>query len=446
MRAIPDVVPDAICWSEGMHLLPQHFQLQNLRAEGLSARLAANARPWYWGVQNLEQQVSDSGEITVKALDAVMPDGLVVNLDPLKDKDQYPLQLKVKPEDFHDQTTLMVYLAVDPLWRAGLLGEVSGRLRSLDVDAVDLSDRENPRVETVTAWRPILRLVTSDRRSDSVCLPLLKISNSGGVFSQLDYVPPCPVLDAESLIGKRISALCALARSKCEFLSGRWRQAQEAGKTLESAELRAQLVAIWARLPELQAMLETGIAPPAALFLQLNGFAGALYGLQPELAVPAFGPLKFDDLLSGFSPVLDWIEAQLGNIRASYSRRSFEYNGKYFAIELKDQQTPVQQLVIGLRMSSGASPQAAADWLENAFRASQPQLPGLVKQRSQGLAYSVLGRNEQVAYGVAEDIRLFSLQASGGCFDPKGYLCLYMPPGSEWRDPVEILMFDATRD
>ncbi|WP_305729763.1 type VI secretion system baseplate subunit TssK [Pseudomonas gingeri] len=445
MRAIPDVIPDAICWSEGMQLLPQHFQLQNLRAEGLSARLAANARPWYWGVQNLEQQISDSGEITLKALDAVMPDGLVVNLDPVKDKDCYPLQLKLKPEDFGDQTTLMIYLAVDPLWRAGVLG-ISGRLRSLNVDALDLSDSKNPRSETVSAWRPILNLVTSNQRSDYVCLPLFRISYSSSVFSQLDYVPPCPVLESDSLLGKRIGAVCATARDKCEFLSGRWRQAQESGKLPESIELRAQLVAIWSRLPELQAMLETDIASPADLYLQLNGFAGALYGLQPGSVVPAFGPLKFDDLLAGFDPLLGWIETQLGNIRASYTRRSFEHKGKYFAINLKDQQTSIQELVIGLRMPAGASPQAAADWLENAFRASQPQLPALVKQRSQGLAYSALGRTEQAAYVVAEDIRLFKLQASGGCFDPQAYLCLYMPPGSEWRDPIEILMFDATRD
>ncbi|CAD5201770.1 type VI secretion system baseplate subunit TssK [Pseudomonas sp. FEN] len=446
MRAIPDVIPDAICWSEGMHLLPQHFQLQNLRAEGLSARLAANAQPWYWGVQNLEQQVLGSGEIIVKALDAVMPDGLVVNLDPLKDKDHYPLELKVKPEDFQDQTTLMIYLAVDPLWRAGLLGEISGRLRSLDIDAVDLSDRENPRVETLTAWRPILRLVTSSRRSDSVCLPLFKISNSGGVISQLDYVPPCPVLDADSLIGKRISDVCAMARGKCEFLGGRWRQAQEAGKALESAELRAQLVAIWARLPELQATLETGIAAPASLYLQLIGFAGALYGLQPELVVPAFSPLKFEDLLSGFEPVLDWIEAQLGNIRAGYSRRSFEYKDAHFSIALADRQTPVQQLVIGLRMPSGATPQAAREWLERAVRSSRPQLPSLLKQRMHGLAFNSLGRNDQVAYGVAEDIRLFSLQAAGEWFLPDTDLCLFMPTGSGWVEPVEILMFDASAD
>ncbi|MDU5679065.1 MAG: hypothetical protein E6023_27340, partial [Pseudomonas aeruginosa] len=33
------VLPDAVCWHEGMQLLPQHFQLQGLRAEALAARI-----------------------------------------------------------------------------------------------------------------------------------------------------------------------------------------------------------------------------------------------------------------------------------------------------------------------------------------------------------------------------------------------------------------------
>ncbi|MEF9672363.1 hypothetical protein QNM99_08385 [Pseudomonas sp. PCH446] len=73
-------------------------------------------------------------------------------------------------------------------------------------------------------------------------------------------------------------------------------------------------------------------------------------------------------------------------------------------------------------------------------------MPPLIQQRSHGLAFNVLGRNDQVAYGVAEDIRLFTLQAAGEWFVPDADLCLYMPPGSARVEPVEIMIFDATRD
>lgn len=43
------VLPDAVCWHEGMQLLPQHFQLQGLRAEVVTALCASAANPWFWG-------------------------------------------------------------------------------------------------------------------------------------------------------------------------------------------------------------------------------------------------------------------------------------------------------------------------------------------------------------------------------------------------------------
>ena len=48
------LLPDAVCWHEGMQLLPQHFQLQGLRAEALGAHLAQACNPWFWGVSHME--------------------------------------------------------------------------------------------------------------------------------------------------------------------------------------------------------------------------------------------------------------------------------------------------------------------------------------------------------------------------------------------------------
>ncbi|WP_038821852.1 type VI secretion system baseplate subunit TssK, partial [Pseudomonas syringae] len=72
------VLPDAVCWHEGMQLLPQHFQLQGLRAEALAAHLALAANPWYWGVTTLEIDPSAlfAGQVRLLALDAICSDGL----------------------------------------------------------------------------------------------------------------------------------------------------------------------------------------------------------------------------------------------------------------------------------------------------------------------------------------------------------------------------------
>lgn len=438
-------IPDAICWSEGMHLLPQHLQLQGLRAESLSARLAENAQPWYWGVQNIQIDTLtlSSGKILVTALDAVMPDGLVVNLDPVKDRD-HPLTLTLTTKDFGEQHTLTVYLAVKPLWRSHQLRNLNGRLRSDTSSAIpDLSTGEF--AQTLRIWRPHLRLVTTGKRADSECIPLLRLSHEGSGLILLPYLPPCPVLPTASPVSRRIGDVCFLARTKCEYLAGRFREAQQTGKPLESAELRSQLRAIWARLPELQSTLETGIAHPATLYLQLVGFAGALAGLQPEAGVPNFGALKFEELQQGFDEVLRWIEVRLNSIRAGYHRRSFDYEDRQFSIAMTDTLSREQQLVIGLRMPSGSTSDAAYEWLTRAIIASRTHLQTLIRQRMHGLNFQPLEGNDQVTYSVGENVRLFSIHARGEWFEPETKLYLYMPPNSGWVEPTEIMIFDASK-
>lgn len=438
-------IPDAVCWSEGMHLLPQHFQLQSLRAEGLGARLAQATHPWFWGVRNLEVDslaLSD-GALTITALEAIMPDGLLVDFDPEADKD-FSLQLQLAPEDFEDQKSLMIYLAVDPLSPNGELAPLKGRLRSYEGKLRDLNDSTSD-TDDIIFWRPSLRLVKPRDLNNAVRLPLLRLSCEDKVFSRLPYTPPCPVLLPDSSIRNRISDLCALVRRKCEFLAGRLKRAQDTGNRSDSAELRMQLSALWARLPELQASFETGIAHPATLHLQLVGLAGALACLQPEQGVRAFAPLKYEDLEAGFNEVLGWLEPRLHNIRVGYSRRSFQHQDKLFFIDLVDRKSPEQQLVIGLRMPSGAMPQAGREWLERAIIASRPQLPSLSRQRMHGLEFTALDRSEQVAYGIGEDIRLFKLLARGESFVPDTDLCLLVPSGTGWVEPIDIMIFDPSK-
>ncbi len=76
------LLPDAVCWHEGMQLLPQHFQLQGLRAEALVAHFAQACNPWFWGVSRVEFDPGalSAGLVRLVSLQATMPDGLPVNV------------------------------------------------------------------------------------------------------------------------------------------------------------------------------------------------------------------------------------------------------------------------------------------------------------------------------------------------------------------------------
>jgi len=422
-----------------MQLLPQHFQLQGLRAEALAAHVAAACNPWFWGVGQLEVDPSalSAGQVRLLQLQGTLPDGLPVDLQagvgPTLELDITEAVNKT------DDATVTVYLAISPLWRAGQLLPLKGRLQSVVGDALpDLTSGEFP--ESITVWRPNPRLCTQLSKADSICLPLLRIRKEGGGFLRLPYTPPTPVLLPESALGRRVAGLCARAREKCLFLAGRLRQAQAAGNQDDALEIRRQMTALWARLPEVEGCLNTRVATPQALYGLLLGLAGAWSALDPLAGVPAFAPLDFLELQRGYEPLLDWLDTTLELVRAGYRSLAFERNEQVFSIQLPDDQ-PSQRLVIGLRMPNGASEQAAADWLRGAIIASAPHVPLLSRQRMSGLPHQAMSRNEQVAYSVGDDTRLFVVAASGQWFDGQLPLHIVAPASTQASSPWQVVLF-----
>ncbi len=75
------MVDGPVFWHQGLFLQPQHFQRTDLRTEALAADLAAAARPWMWGVTELEWDAGAlaAGTVQPLRLRAVLP-GMGVEL------------------------------------------------------------------------------------------------------------------------------------------------------------------------------------------------------------------------------------------------------------------------------------------------------------------------------------------------------------------------------
>lgn len=437
-------LPDAVCWSEGMQLLPQHFQLQGLRAEVLAAQLAAAANPWFWGVRRLALDPSalSTGQVRVLELQATLPDGLTVSHVA---GDGPALELDISEAiTASADATAMVYLAITPLTRGGQWLPLQGRMNSVVGPAVpDLASGLYP--EAITVWRPNLRLCTERTRADNICLPLLRVSREGGGFVQRSYLPPTPVIERDSPLGRRVSQLCAQVREKALFLAGRLRQNQQAGRFDDAAEIRRQLEALWVRLPEVEGLLASGTATPLALHGLLLGVAGAWSVLDPLAGVPAFAPLDFLDLQHAYDELLEWLSHTLALIRAGYRCLPFDKEEQVYAISLPGTDSR-QRLVIGLRMPPGASEQAAGEWLSRAIIASHDHVPVLARQRMSGLAHQAMERQEQIGYSVGEDTRLFVVQANGPWFDPAQPLNIVAAASGSGASPWQIVLFIANPD
>lgn len=432
------VLPDAVCWHEGMQLLPQHFQLQGLRGEVLAARLAHAANPWFWGLEHLELDPSalSGGVVRLLALEAILPDGLPVSLAA---GETLAFDVQAAVAEAAD-ASVMLFLAVTPLGRAGQVLPLRGRLQSANALAVpDLASGENP--ESIVVWRPALRLVTETQRADSVCLPLLRVGKQAGGFVCQPYVAPTPRIAPSSALGQALVSLCARAREKCVFLAGRLRQAQQAENNDDSQEIRRQLAALWARLPELEAALYSGSASPAHLHGLLCGMAGSWSALDPLGGVPAFPAFDFNELLRTFAPLIEWLDVTLARVRAGYRSLPFERHGNDFMLLLPDLQAFSQRLVIGLRMPPGYGEGHAQEWLSGCIVGSEGSLATLGRQRMSGLEHQPMSRAEQIGYSVGEDTHLFVVHADGDWFDPAQRLCLRAPLQSVGTGPWQVVLF-----
>ncbi|WP_132532285.1 type VI secretion system baseplate subunit TssK, partial [Pseudomonas aeruginosa] len=310
----------------------------------------------FWGVTALELDPSPlcAGQVRVLHLEAILPDGLPVSVQAGVDA---PLEFDLETALAAAEGPLLnVHLAVSPLWRAGQLLPLKGRLQSrVGAPLPDLASGEHP--EPITVWRASLRL-------------------------------------------------------------------------------------LWTRLPEVEGLLASRAASPLALHGSLLGLAGAWAALDPLAGVPAFEALDFLDLRRGYEPLLDWLERAIESIRAGYRCLPFEQEEQVFSVRLPDP-APRQRLVVGLRMPAGAGEQAAADWLERAIVASDPHLPLLARQRMSGLARQPMNRQEQVAYSVGDDTRLFVVQGAGDWFDAGQPLRIVAPVSGVASSPWQIVLFVA---
>lgn len=428
-----------------MQLLPQHFQQQSLRAEGIAACHAAAAHPWFWGIHDVEVDESalSGGTVRVLALNAVLSDGLLIGFEAGSGV-SLTLDLAAAVAASAQQA-VTVYLAVAPLWRAGRLDARSTRYQSVAGEAIpDLASGEAP--ESLVLWRPDVKLVTDESKADFVCIPLLRIGLQGGGFARLPYVPPGPRLLPESVLGRKVAALCARVREKCVFLAGRVRLAQQTGHAEDVPEISRQLRSLWARLPETEAALSSRIAHPAQIHLLLAGMAGSLATLDPAAGVPPFAPLRYEELLSGFDEIINWLSGTLERVRMGYRTIPFAHDSAGFWLELPDAADDMQKLVIGLRMPSGSGENAASQWLQRTIIASDTQITTLSRQRMRGLSWQPLDRSSQVSYSVGDDTRLFTLGIHSEWFDPAQRLRIAPSGTSGAVEPWEIVLFVAEQD
>lgn len=462
---------DAVWWHDGLLLEAAHFQQLCRRQEQLLSYHVRSAAPCNWGVRQLDivDMFLPNGVFSIRALEAIMPDGLVVSHRPGAGH----LELRLA-DDRHRELAEgrpdTICLAV-PLGEA--IDDTEGNARYAPV--VPAGDDDG--AAGVAHVRPRLRLaLASDlaKQGNDVVLPLARVALRSGKFELERFLPPLldigwqpPWLGGKSLRLESEQLVSAMERAAGYLVEATRKRPAEVNDKLHWLELRQRLASVVAGIPVLHGVLGLDGQAPLALYLAWCGALGPLGALDDtgDLGRGVFPAYRHDALAPTFGALFGrirallamadgpFLEVQLERHTDQQFSHAFDRAQRYDwpALETVAPGASARQgavLIIGIR---GLPEDGAAAWLQKAVITSSAQLKEFREERRMGLRRSLVladGRLQLLAgkalpYERQVDVR--GMASAGACLfaldqeDPEA-LDIVLHNGAEKR-PAEVVLF-----
>lgn len=223
-----------IVWTEGMFLVPHHFQQWDRFNQGELEFRQGSFTPHAWGVVSIAFDLKALGNDRLKLdqVEAILPDGSMVRapvIDPIPPGRQFSEQFTQNME------RLEVFLGV-PDQRPGVPecrpanqgGVVESRYHS---DPVQVDDLNNPgkEMELVVGRQNLKLLVSGENLDGYICLKLAEIERSSSAEFKLaaDYSPPSLSVAACGPLPDLLSSLVEALTAKGKALASQTRQRGE---------------------------------------------------------------------------------------------------------------------------------------------------------------------------------------------------------------------------
>ncbi|NDI84154.1 type VI secretion system baseplate subunit TssK [Undibacterium crateris] len=400
MKTLP--LPDAVQWSEGMLLSPQHLQQNDIYwHEQLRHRLSC-ITPHYWGLLHMKVELIKEN-VVINELECVLPDGTSLTHPGNFPRQPEPvLQLNVSACK-SGEAPMRVWLLVPE--RGPCAARQSDQDRRFNSQIGQLTVDENTGESGITVPRLQTRyeLVLS-RLSPSTgqcACPLLEVErDAAGILRIGTYLPPMLRLSASSHLGTH--CLHSLISNKHESWWGKVEELfnEASGKhkdgKLTIGGVRNQLVArhLASALPGLSMTIEAS-CHPQALYQALAPLIACMTMFAESPLPPKLLPYQHDDCLPQFQAAWRYIEEtlavemqrieqeRLSAPKPVYEVHPFQAHGDYgFGRKL-----PVSwedDLIIEVKPHHGQSLEDIGRWLNQADIASGMLISQLRRQRIPG--------------------------------------------------------------
>ncbi len=430
------VIPE-IQWHEGMLLSPQHFQQLELRNQQILAYHLNRLSPFYWGIHHfkLDPVVLGAGLIRLLEIDAVMPDGLIINRH---SDSEFPLELDLTflKEDL-SKGDLTVYLTVPE--RTVTSSPVTGEWpRYISADGVEVLDDNTPdNVIRIPRLLPKVSLMAGFAPPTRYeYIPLARVTYQDEAYLLTPYMPPCFIVHHNSPLGGRCATLTLKMREKASYLAEKWQTQIGTELMRGTGDLLRPLAE---SLPLLEAMVGTGKTHPYDLYLALCTIAGRLATLRLSQAIPAFPSYHHNDILKTIDPLLDWIERIINSIEKSYIILPFNQNDRLFYYKLPRSWSG--NLLIGVRTPPTMDASEMAEWVRECVIASERHLESARMRRVTGAAREILKEEELADLMPGSGFQLYCIYMDPHYITPGENLMIFHAADQPHKRPSGIVLY-----
>ena len=433
------IVPH-IHWHEGMMLTPQHFQQMEFRHHQQLSHQLQLLSNHHWGVHtmHIDPIALTNGVVRILELEAVMPDGLIVNYR--SDMTHVPpLEIDVrgfKPDTARDEIVIYLSMPEHTAERSPTTGDFP-RFSSIEGDPV--KDENIPdNVIAIPRLFPRLILSVGDK-PPALCLgfPILKLSFDES-YTRTSFVPPCFFITHDTHLWKQCADLAHRIREKAAYLSERW---QNQIGTPMMAETEMLLRPLITALPALETILNASATNPYLLFQKMCDAVGHLAALRLSQLPPVLHGYNHNDIQGCFTPLLELLKQYLSTIEQSYGVIPFLQRERLFYLRLHKNYLATNTFLIGMRAPKGMNESQMEEWLMDAVICSDSAIELVRNHRITGTKRVMLGNESVSDLMPGRGMIVAEVTFDPEFIAPEQNLNIFNPSDTAERRPVEIVLY-----
>ncbi|SNS92255.1 MULTISPECIES: type VI secretion system baseplate subunit TssK [unclassified Azospirillum] len=328
-----------VVWSEGMFILPQHFQQSDRYFEQLIRNSTQPLRSFAWGVSfvEIDQAALAIGQFAIIRASGLMEDGTPFLITP----EALPPSLQLPPTT----RDCIVYLALPRLVQGVVDFAPKGdetpyaRYQVSDTDVRDCTSMSSE-TTAVQVGVPQFRFVlATDPRPDLVCLGLARISEVRAdrqVVLDPRYIPPCLSVGTAPPLARFLTELQGLLHQRAESLAGRL--SETGGNAAPQSNDFLLLLTVNRWEPLISHLSGQQTIHPEDLYTTLLQLAGELAAfIRKSRRPPPFPIYRHDDLHATYLPLIEELRTALTTmISRTAEKLELEYHEGVWYAPVKD--------------------------------------------------------------------------------------------------------------